>query len=167
MMPLRGSLCSKQSYTERIKWVPSVSSCLHLEQNKGRTCHSWTPAGCEPWATDGISLCLYCTMPMLCLRASQLCKLKQTFSFIDSIWLIFLNLCMCVCCVLPSLPWQPQTNIAVEAVSRSKLSVSDFLANRSPAMATPTSHDALHHLTLLLLLYCMTLIFGFLPYLYS
>lgn len=65
---------------------------------KGRTCHSWTPAGCEPWATDGISLCLYCTMPMLCLRASQLYKPKQTFSFIDSIWLIFLNPCMCVLC---------------------------------------------------------------------
>ena len=34
MMPVRGRLCSKQSYTERIKWMPSVSSCLHLEQLK-------------------------------------------------------------------------------------------------------------------------------------
>lgn len=34
MMPLKWRLCLKQSYTERIKWMPSVSSCLHLEQLK-------------------------------------------------------------------------------------------------------------------------------------
>lgn len=119
---------------------------------KGRTCHDWTPAGCEPWATGGISLCLYCTMPMLCLRASQLYKLKQTFSFIDSIWLIFLNLsmpvCVCVslyvCCVLSSLPWQRQTNIAVEAASLWKPTVSEIFSQSQPT-ATPESHDALYH----------------------
>lgn len=61
-------------------------------------------------ATNGISLCLCFTMPMLCLWASQLYKPKQTFSFIDSIWLIFLSLCVCMRRVLPRLPWQQQTN---------------------------------------------------------
>lgn len=74
---------------------------------KGTTCHSRAPAGCEPWATDGISLCLYCTMPMLCLRASQLYKPKQTFSFIDSVWLIFLNFCVCMCVLC--FAWPPLT----------------------------------------------------------
>lgn len=64
---------------------------------KGQDLLSLQPAACELWATGGISLCLYCAVPMLCLRASQLYKLKQTFSFIDSIWLIFLNLSLCVC----------------------------------------------------------------------
>lgn len=41
-----------------------------------RLCHSWGPAGHEPWAIDGISLCLYYTMPMLCLWASPLHKLE-------------------------------------------------------------------------------------------
>lgn len=115
---------------------------------KGRTCHSWTPAGCEPWATDGISLCLYCTMPMLCLRASQLYKLKQTFSFIDSIWLIFLNLCMCVCacvcCVLPSLPWQRQTNIAVESFKTHSF----WLFYPIPAQQWPLQHPMMLFTTL-------------------
>ena len=127
---------------------------------KGRTCHSWTPAGCEPWATDGISLCLYYTMPMLCLRASQLYKLKQTFSFIDSIWLIFLNLCVSVCvclsvclsacvraCVLcfAKPPLTTANKHGYRGSKSFKTHTFDFLANPSPPMVATKSHDALHH----------------------
>lgn len=145
-------------------------SLSSFREAKGRTCHDWTPADCKPWATGGISLCLYCTMPMLCLRASQLYKLKQTFSFIDSIGLIFLNLSLSACvymCVL-CFAKPPLTTANKHSCRGMESFETEFLANpnqrpRWNPMMLFTTHDLMP----LILMMLMTLICGFLSYLYS
>lgn len=72
--------------------------CVFLSSFKaaeGRTCHEWT--GCEAWATGGLSLCLYCTMPMLCLLASSSANWSKHLALLIAFgWSV--NLCVCVSC---------------------------------------------------------------------
>lgn len=112
MMPLRASLCQKQSHTQRIKWMPSVSPCLHLEQLKTETCHSRSAAGREllmAFRSVWTALCQCCACePPSSANWSKHSALLIAFGC--SFWI-----CAWVCCVLPSLPWQRQTNISAES----------------------------------------------------
>lgn len=83
--------------------------CVALDPGQGAAERA-ERAVAEPQQADrheaSVAFCCVCTALGQCCACEppQLHKPRQTFSFIDSIRLIFLNPCMRVCCVLPSLP---------------------------------------------------------------
>lgn len=126
--------------------MPSVSSCLHLEQLRAE--HVMT----EP--RQAVSHELLVAFHSVCTALCQCCACeppsstnwsKHSALLIAFGWSFWICLCVCVCCVLSSLPWQQQTNIAVEAAILWKPTVSEIFSQPQRRTATPKPHDALYH----------------------
>lgn len=126
MMPVSGRLCLKTSYLEGINWIPSVSFCVHVQQLNA----DYVIAEAQQAMSHELLMAFHSVCTTLCqccaCEPPRSTNWSQRPSFIDSIWVIFLDLCVCVCVcvfvcvclnVFQSLPWQQQTNRAAKAGS--------------------------------------------------
>lgn len=135
-----GGFVKKQSNAERMIWTPSVFSCLHLEQLKAEHVIA------EPQQADSHEMAFHSVCTALCQCCACEPPSSTNWSKHSALLIAFgwyFWILVCVCCVLPSLPWQRQTNI--EAASHSKPTVSDFL---SQSQLGPLQHPMMLFTTL-------------------
>lgn len=105
MMPVSGRLCLKTSYLEGINWIPSVSFCVHVQQLNA----DYVIAEAQQAMSHELLMAFHSVCTTLCqccaCEPPRSTNWSQRPSFIDSIWVIFLDLCVCVClCICVCLP---------------------------------------------------------------